>query len=314
MNASCTGDAKAPALVELCGLKKLTLYSPGRAILQLLPDWLRSLSGTLQELHLKGNCGSVTPGVLRFFIPHIQDNLHALTLGLSYSLTDEDVFTCLGNLPNLNRIQLRYYWQMKHPSRMPKLLNLRSFTVTHSYVQSRNEVNELCKWIRRAIAGSSIEELRVIGDNVSDLPISGIHLCFSGLFDHILKKQFSTIRVLDLGSAFVGVDHLRSLLIACIRLEEVKLQVGQNALNVFAVHCSGLVRLHSASFQVRNVKHSFRVEEALINDIMRNGPASLRRLSVNGTMWQSSWIVDTDHHAELIIKPAGDLIPPWARC
>lgn len=53
VNSSCTDDAKAPLLVELCGLKKLTLYNPGRAILQLLPDWLRRLSSTLQELHLK---------------------------------------------------------------------------------------------------------------------------------------------------------------------------------------------------------------------------------------------------------------------
>jgi hypothetical protein len=52
VNASCTDDAKVPVLVELCGLKKLTLESPSRAILQLLPDWLRRLSGTLQELHL----------------------------------------------------------------------------------------------------------------------------------------------------------------------------------------------------------------------------------------------------------------------
>lgn len=52
VNESCTDDAKAPVLVELCGLKKLTLNSPSRAILQLLPDWLRRLSGTLQELHL----------------------------------------------------------------------------------------------------------------------------------------------------------------------------------------------------------------------------------------------------------------------
>ena len=55
VNASCTDDAKAPALVELCGLKKLTLDNPNRAILQLLPEWLRRLSGTLQELHLKVN-------------------------------------------------------------------------------------------------------------------------------------------------------------------------------------------------------------------------------------------------------------------
>ena len=119
---------------------------------------------------------------------------------------------------------------MKHPSRQPKLLNLRSFTVTHSLTQSRNEVNALCKWIRRAIAGSAIEELRVICNNLPDHPISGTYFCFSGLVDHVLKKQYLTIRILDLGSAFVGVDHLRNLLIACVRLEELKLQVGRNAL------------------------------------------------------------------------------------
>jgi hypothetical protein len=114
---------------------------------------------------------------------------------------------------------------MKHPSRQPKLLNLRSFTVSHHHVQSRNEVNELCKWVRRAIAGSAIEELKFKPENDSGIPS-----CFAGLFDHIVKKQFSTIRVLDLGSAFVCVDHLRSLLITCVRLEELKLQVSLKAL------------------------------------------------------------------------------------
>ena len=118
---------------------------------------------------------------------------------------------------------------MKHPSRQPKLLNLRSFTVSYRHVQLRNEVIELCKWIRRAIAGSAIEELKFIPENDSD--ISGRpSSCFTGLFDHIVKKQFSTIRILDLGSAFVCVDHLRSLLISCVRLEELKLSINRNAL------------------------------------------------------------------------------------
>lgn len=117
---------------------------------------------------------------------------------------------------------------MKHPSRQPKLLNLRSFTVSYHHVQLRNEVNALCKWVRRAIAGSAIEELKLIPEKVSD--ISGSTSCFAGLFDHIVKKQFSTIRILDLGSAFVCVDHLRSLLIACVQLEELKLSVNRNAL------------------------------------------------------------------------------------
>ena len=117
---------------------------------------------------------------------------------------------------------------MKHPSRQPKLLNLRSFTVSHHHVESWYEVNELCKWVRRAIAGSAIEELKFIPENVPD--ISGSPSCFTGLFDHIVIKQSSTIRILDLGSAFVCVDHLRSLLIACVRLEELKLSVNRNAL------------------------------------------------------------------------------------
>jgi hypothetical protein len=136
---------------------------------------------------------------------------------------------------------------MKHPSRQPKLLNLRSFTVSHHHVQLRNEVIELCKWVRRAIAGSAIEELRFIQENVPDISGSPSS-CFTGLFDHIVKKQSSTIRILDLGSAFVCVDHLRSLLISCVRLEELKLSVNRNALaspfllpirvNLFLIYCS----------------------------------------------------------------------------
>ena len=118
---------------------------------------------------------------------------------------------------------------MKHPPRQPKLLSLRSFTVSHNHVQFRDEVKELGKWVRRAIAGSTIEELKFVRENVPD--ISGRHSsCFTGLFDHIVKKQSSTIRILDLGSAFACVDHLRSILIACNRLEELKLSVSRNGL------------------------------------------------------------------------------------
>ena len=122
--------------------------------------------------------------------------------------------------------------QMKHPSRQPKLLNLHSFTVSHLHVQFRYEVNELCKWVRKAIAGSAIEELKLIPENVPHMSRSPSS-CFTGLFEHIVKKQFSTLRILDLGSAFVCVDHLRSLLIACVQLEELKLSVNRNALASF---------------------------------------------------------------------------------
>lgn len=56
-NAACADDAHAPQLVQLGGLRALTLVSPGRAVLELLPDWLARLAGTLEELHLKVRLG-----------------------------------------------------------------------------------------------------------------------------------------------------------------------------------------------------------------------------------------------------------------
>jgi hypothetical protein len=53
VNASCFDELRAPELVKLGNLRKLSLIGPGRAILQLLPDWLSRLSETLVELHLR---------------------------------------------------------------------------------------------------------------------------------------------------------------------------------------------------------------------------------------------------------------------
>jgi len=52
VNAACTGSASALVLSEIVGLGSLTLIDPNREILNLLPDWLSRLSGTLCKLHL----------------------------------------------------------------------------------------------------------------------------------------------------------------------------------------------------------------------------------------------------------------------
>lgn len=116
----------APVLSQIVGLESLTVVDPNRAILDLLPNWLSRLSGTLRELHLlvsdfvstdvplgdplrKGNCGSITPGVLRAIQP-LTIQLQSFSLGLSYSLEDGHVLQFLSNLPRLQNLQLRYYW------------------------------------------------------------------------------------------------------------------------------------------------------------------------------------------------------------
>ncbi|KAF5381470.1 hypothetical protein D9757_008180 [Collybiopsis confluens] len=77
--------------------------------------WLCRLQYDLKELHLVNNCGSITPGVLRSFLPYLYNVTH-LTIGLSYSLADKDVFTALVQLPNLKRIGLRWYLQLNSPA------------------------------------------------------------------------------------------------------------------------------------------------------------------------------------------------------
>jgi len=52
VNNSCANEERSSKLVQLGNLRKLDLISPGRAILQLLPDWLSRISKTLVELHL----------------------------------------------------------------------------------------------------------------------------------------------------------------------------------------------------------------------------------------------------------------------
>lgn len=59
---------------------------------------------------MKDDCGSVTPGVLKSIVPLLRQNIRGLGLGLSYSLTDEDVFAFLHQLPTLKEVELRYYW------------------------------------------------------------------------------------------------------------------------------------------------------------------------------------------------------------
>ncbi|KAF9546255.1 hypothetical protein CPC08DRAFT_379982, partial [Agrocybe pediades] len=142
VNASCTDDDHAPAIVQISRLRKLALKSPGRTILNLLPEWLGRLSPNLIELHLQDNCGSVTPGVLKAILPRVEQSLEAFTLGLSYSLTNDDVYTFLDHLSHLKRLQLKYYWQLRPPKHQPNLLNLRSFSATYPTMHTRKEVND----------------------------------------------------------------------------------------------------------------------------------------------------------------------------
>lgn len=74
------------------------------------------LNSSSADAKKQGNCGSITPAVLRAFVARIP-RVRALTLGLSYSLTDENVFACVADLPALTVLKMRYYMvRPAHPS------------------------------------------------------------------------------------------------------------------------------------------------------------------------------------------------------
>lgn len=67
VNSSCMESETAPLLTRIEGLRRLTLHSPGRTILDSLPEWLSRLSPTLTGLHLRVSW-QITPREFSFLI------------------------------------------------------------------------------------------------------------------------------------------------------------------------------------------------------------------------------------------------------
>ncbi|KAF9478583.1 hypothetical protein BDN70DRAFT_994118 [Pholiota conissans] len=322
VNQSCCDEARAPTLVQVNGLRSLTLLNPGRAILELLPAWIERLSSTLTEFHLKGNCGSVTPGVLKSLVPHIKDTLKGFTLGLSYSLMDQDTFSFLENFTQLEHVNFRYYWQLRSLPRGPQLANLRSFTATYHevYATGMNDKDSFGRWVRRAISGSPrLEELHLVCEDAElrDHPLDLAR--YDGLVDSLIKKHHATLRVLDLGAAVVTLRKLKEVLSACVQLEELTVTVDRGILRTLF---SGrrlvpkLQHLRSLSFHLSNEPHKSNIEgyAGLLSTLMQSlrFPA-LRRVTINGSSWEGFYTLNPDSRLQFVVQRAEDIILPWYR-
>ncbi|KAJ3522228.1 hypothetical protein NMY22_g11980 [Coprinellus aureogranulatus] len=324
LNASCTSDEeKVTILTDIKGLAKLALHSPGRAILQGLPGWLEKNASTLTELHLLDNCGSVTPGVLKSFLLPVGENLKAFSLGLSYSITDEDIFAFLSQLPNLEHLRLRNYWvrsllgphrislspssqQMKPPTHKPGLGRLKTFIADYGgSLTTCKEVSRFCVWIRRTVAASPLQSLHIIAEgdetssDVGDIDgfsngpsddarsSSSAYPAFDSLVEHLTRKHANTLKHLHMRSAFVSLQALQNLLERCLILENLNASAGATALDVFSKLVPVATSLHTASFEIKNIKPKhLKLDEDGVAVIMHHGAARLRRLSVNGRRWE----------------------------
>ncbi|KAK0236789.1 hypothetical protein EDD85DRAFT_587324 [Armillaria nabsnona] len=306
VNSSCMDVPRAPKLVQITGISILVLQDPTRAILDALPSWLANL--TLTELHLKGNCGSITPGVLRSLVPYVE-NITAFSHGLSYSLTDEDVFSFLSQLPQLRSVTLQYYLQLRPSPVVPFLPNLQSFTVYYSPVWSRDEADRLGKWIRTVIASSPIEHLALLsGDNSVTSNVR-----FDGIIHHLASRHPGRLQRLEMPQAFISVDGLRLLCKECLVLEELSVAGGKNVLTVLYQCILQMKYLHTAQISVRNIKQSLspRFLSAAKNIMMKS--SRLRRLNVNGYHLEARWTTSATGSVELVAEQVPLRIPPWER-
>ncbi|KAL0576746.1 hypothetical protein V5O48_005236 [Marasmius crinis-equi] len=282
--------SKAELLAHISGLTVLTLRDPSRKILQLLiPYWLNTLSGTLTELHLQGNCGSVTPGVLRSAIPQLR-GIRSLTIGLSYSLTDRDLFSAFSQLPQLHTLQVNYYQQNTSPPFFPIIRSLKSLT---------------------AIDHSPVESLSLVDD--TDFYYEASAPSFDGLVNHLVSVHAERLTSLNLHWCFVGTRAFERLCTSCSKLE--KLSVGGRRSNLvfgplrfcgtrYADSClqqtfidaaskHTLPLLHTASFSILNNRRSREeFNDELTSKIMKSKPL-LRRVALNNKRWEVRIRTDT---------------------
>ncbi|KAI0632678.1 hypothetical protein C8Q77DRAFT_1058376 [Trametes polyzona] len=273
VNPSCADEKHAAALVQLRRLESLTIHSPTRAILQFLPDWLKELEPTLREFRLTHGCGSVTPGVLRSFLPHLQ-NVPTFAIGLSYSLTDDDVFKFWQDMPRLESLEARYYRQLRPPIR-PRLTHLRSLTARFWSLHSVEETHAFCHWICLVVSKAPLETLKMVCESECFLWFN-----HDPLVEHLCVKHSKTLRSLHMHDSFISKDALRALCRSCTALEELSVSIRREALNDFPSIAAPLVRLHTVVFTIRHIKRRMDISQEFAERIFRSAP-SLRRVTVD---------------------------------
>jgi hypothetical protein len=154
---------------------------------------------------------------------------------------------------------------------------------------------------------------------------TGAHISFRSLIDHLCSSHSHTLTILDMKNEYIDIQSLKKLFGTCLALEEIYLCVGRHSLvrpltpppslsknpnkliplfqMTFKKHASSLHKLHTASFNIRNIRLAHRhiiIDIELITAIMKHGPPLLRRLSVNGQSWEVRHLrspLSSLHHA-----------------
>ncbi|EPQ55647.1 hypothetical protein GLOTRDRAFT_138488 [Gloeophyllum trabeum ATCC 11539] len=301
--------ANADVLMDICpaDLKSLIIHNPKTTLLANLPGWIDRLraSGKLSEIALIDNAG-----------PN-------LSVGLSYSLTDTNLFSALNSLHELRELSVCYYLQLNTPSVLPSLPNLRNLRVTHTGppISTIREATLFSKFVRRIIRDSpTLEEieLRREGfDHKRDLQLS----CTSPRRTHTLFKSFRdpspsltplilhlatarhSVKVLKMADFFVNAKHLAKFCKARGQgIEHLEIGIGRAILLGLSQTVASLTNLKRLQLRVTGVRRKLlngcleaygesvgRPSERWIDPFVRKLPGGLFWLDINGREWEISW-------------------------
>ncbi|KAJ3482735.1 hypothetical protein NLI96_g6777 [Meripilus lineatus] len=295
----CGSDENAHLLVQILGLESLTIQDPKSAILQLLPEWLDRLKGTLISLGLQNNCGSVTPGVLRSLAVSLKQ-IQSLTLGLSYSLTNDDVFSFLNELSMLQDLQLDYYMQLRPPTTQVYLPNLRSFTIRHKKITDRTGTPYLSRWIRQVASQSPIEELVLLTER--GYP-SGATVNLDGVVQHLRSRHHTTLRVLNMNPSYVRKKTLRKLFSDCPHLEEVGVGIHASLLEELPKLLDSGSQLRTLTLNTPMLRHSrARLGREKVEEVMSGRPSPLHQIRLNRSRWKGAWATTPEGIVEFVVE------------
>ncbi|KAH8093137.1 hypothetical protein BXZ70DRAFT_441460 [Cristinia sonorae] len=304
ISSACFSEEALRLLLHFKRLEELTIISPGRGMLQVLPEWLPYLSATLTMFRLMDSCGSVTPGVLRSFIPHLP-RVHTFGIGLSYSLTHDDIFAFLNELPQIRSLDVRYYLQIRPTTVRVHLSNLRSLIVRYNCPEDRSDVDHLVKWIRQCSSSSPLNSIRLINDNRLDVFPS---LSYDGLLDHLGLKHGLTLRSFELEGGTVGKKALRSFCSRCHNLEKLSTSVRSDII----WDIPELSNIRSVLLTTPHAKHRWRrdyEDERIKSDIFRP-PSLLRSFGIDKHRWKGSWKITVEGHEDFVVQRASMPKPP----
>ncbi|PIL26283.1 hypothetical protein GSI_12039 [Ganoderma sinense ZZ0214-1] len=286
-----SGIANPPRLAARAKTDPEGLPSNGESV----PVWRSFVFVPHSRFPSQDNCGSVTPGVLRAFLPHLQE-ITSFALGLSYSLTDDDVFAFCKGLPSLQTLELRYYLQMR-PAHMPRLSKLRSLTVHCQYVSSSHDAAYLYKWVRRTITYTPLESLRLVCEHQP----SGAAPSFDPLLEHLVARHAPRLRILDLREFLVGWKALARLCDSCSELEDLFITVSPATLNDLQIDPSPFKRLRRLGLNTRNERGRTKFTTEAAAGFMELAP-NLRRLVVNGDSFEGGWAADASGNVSFTVK------------